>query len=283
MGVVIGGVAVIMSFVADGMTIRRQVGRLVDSRRYQAGINANDPRIIVACGSARTYQRFAEGSRTNLTYPVIGELCRIFGADGQFVFEMQRLWQLVDKTSWSQSVDALLASGFDPYLEFEQIVVKLDLYQTIYVVGLLQSERYMRSLFARNADLSSDDIEKLVELRLQRQHQIEERGNAVSIRVLMHETALRSGCDSDQLAQLQLADERENFSIKYLPFEGGPYAQLDGPFNLLTFAQDQDPDLVYLDAPDESRFLEGERSVKIFQRSFEAGLLVGRSIREFRQ
>ncbi len=265
------------------MTIRRQVGRLVDNLRYESGVNANDPRIVVACGSARTYTRFASGARTYLTYPVIGELCRIFGAEDQFRFEMERMWQLVDKTSWTQSVEALLSSGFDPYLEFEQIVLRLDLYQTIYVVGLLQTENYMRRLFALNRDLSPEDIEKLVELRLQRQRQIQERGDAVTIRVLMHETALRSGCDDEQIARLKEADERENITLAYLPFEGGPYAQLDGPFNVLSFTQSEDPDLVYLDAPDESRFLEGPKSVRIFRRSFESGLLVARSVREFKR
>jgi hypothetical protein len=255
---------------------------MVDNRRYQAGINTNDPRIIAACGSARTYQRFANGERTYVTYPVVGELCDIFEAEAQFKAEMVRLWRLVDKTTWTQSLQAILASGFDPYLEFEQIAVKLDLYQTIYIVGLFQTEAYMRRLFSRNPALTAAVIERLVELRLMRQAQLEERGGAVTIRVLMHETALRSGCDPEQIARLQEADERENYTIMYLPFEGGPYAQLDGPFNVLSFTHGGGPDLVYLDNPDESRFVEGPKSLAVFQQGFEAGLLEGRSIRKLK-
>jgi hypothetical protein len=268
--------------MANSMAIRRQVGRMVDNCRYQKGIAANDPRIIAACGSTRTYQRFANGDRTYVTYPVVSELCGIFEAEEQFKAEMVRLWKLVDKSSWTQSLQSILASGFDPYLEFEQIAVQLDLYQTIYVVGLFQTEAYMRRLFSRNPALSAETIERLVQLRLLRQEQIEERGLGVTIRVLMHETALRSGCDGAQIARLQEADERDNFTIMYLPFESGPYAQLDAPFNVLSFTSSGGPDLVYLDNPDESRFVETPKSLEIFSQAFESGLLEGRSIRELK-
>lgn len=251
--------------------------------RASAGIPANEIRIIKICGSTRTYSRLVKGERTNLTYPVIGSLCDLFMAAPQKKFELQRLWDVLDDTSFAESAEAMVKAGFSPYLGFERIAVQLDLHEMTLVPGLFQTERYMRGLHDRNSQLPPEEAEKMVELRLRRQQEIEDRGEEVQIRVLLQEGVLRGGCDLEQLEYLCEADDRPNVTIAYLPFAAGPHPSLIAPFNLLSFLDDKDPDLAYFEAPGESRFVEAIEPVQACRRAFEAGLGQARAIKEFRQ
>lgn len=269
--------------MADAKALRREIGRELDKMRYAAGILTNDIRLVKICGSARTYARLVKGERTNLTYPVIGALCDLFEATTQKKFELQRLWDVLDDTSFAESAEALVKSGFSPYLGFEQIAVKLDLHELVLVPGLFQTERYIRRVHEQNPDRGRSDAEKLVELRLRRQHELEARGDAVQIRALLHEAVLHNGCDEEQLARLCELNERPNISIAYLPFETGPHPRLTAPFSVLSFLDERDPDLVYFEAPGESRFVEAAEPVLACRQWFEVGLGQARTIKEFRR
>jgi hypothetical protein len=249
--------------------------------QYAAEIPTNDIRIIKICGSTRTYARLVKGERTNLTYPVVGALCDLFGASPHKKFELQRLWDVLDDTSFAESAEALVKAGFSPYLGFERIAVRLDLHELCLVPGLFQIELYARRLHERNSSLRPTEAEKLVELRLRRQQEMEERGEAVVIRALLHEGVLRNGCDHGQLEHLRKLDERPNVSIFYLPFSAGPHPQLTAPFSVLSFLDEKDPDLVYFEAPGESRFVETAEPVQTCKAAFESGIGQSRTIKEF--
>ncbi|GAA1674309.1 helix-turn-helix transcriptional regulator [Glycomyces endophyticus] len=268
--------------MADAKALRREIGREFDKMRDAARVPANEIRIIKICGSTRTFARLVKGERTNLTYPVIGALCDLFGASPQKKFEIQRLWDVLDNTSFSESAEAWLKDGFSPYLGFERIAVRLDLHEMSFVPGLFQTESYVRRLHDHNNRLEPTEAENLIELRLRRQQDMDDRGETVTIRALIQEGALRSGCDLEQLEHLCELDERPNITIAYLPFSAGPHPELIAPFNLLSFLNDKDPDLVYFEATGESRFVEALETVQACRRAFESGLGQARTIKEFR-
>jgi hypothetical protein len=154
--------------MATGTALRRQVGRETEKLRVAARIPVSDSRIARIVGSTRTYQRFANGSKTGLTFPIIGALARLFGASIEKQAELERLWDLVDETAWLQSIDAMTKSGFHAYIELERLACRIDSNETTFVHGLLQLESYMRMLFGRIESFSRGRIEELVEQRLQR-------------------------------------------------------------------------------------------------------------------
>lgn len=269
--------------MADAKALRREIGRELDKMRDLARIPANEIRIIKICGSARTFARMVKGERTNLTYPVIKELCDLFGASPEKKFELQRLWDVLDNTSFADSAEAWTKAGFSPYLGFERIAVRLDMHEVVYVPGLFQTERYMRSLHGRNERLSRAESDSLIELRLQRQQDFEERGeDEVQVRALLQEGVLRSGCDREQIERLLELDERSNITIAYLPFEVGPHPDLSAAFTLLSFLDEKDPDVVYLPAPGESRFAEAAKPVQACKDAFVSGLRQAKAIKELK-
>ncbi|SDK68419.1 hypothetical protein SAMN05216298_1158 [Glycomyces sambucus] len=250
--------------------------------RNTAGIPANDIRILKICGSTRTYARLVKGERTNLTYPVIAALCDLFNSSPQKKFELQRLWDVLDDTSFSESAEALVKAGFSPYMGFERIAVSMDLYELGLVPGLFQTERFIRRQHEGDPFLDATESEKLVQLRLHRQEEVERRGNAIRIRALLSEGALRNGCDAEQIDYLCELDERPNLTIRYLPFGSGPGRLFTASFSILSFQDDRDPDLVYFEAPGESRFVEAADPVQACRMAIEAGHEQARAIKEFK-
>ncbi|MCC3762239.1 DUF5753 domain-containing protein [Glycomyces sp. TRM65418] len=266
--------------MATGTVLRRQVGRETEALRATSRIPVTDSRIARIAGSTRTYQRFASGKRTNLTFPVIGALARLFGASIEKQAELERLWDLVDETSWLQSIDALTRSGFHAYIELERLACRIESNETLFVPGLLQSESYMRRLFERSGRYSPRRIDELVEQRCQRQTDFKRRGETVHLDVLMGEAVLRSACPRDQLESLLEADAQPNITVNYLPFSVGPQPGLELPYHVLSFTEDDDPDLAYFDAPDGARYIESAEAVAEFRNARALGSRQAKSIKE---
>lgn len=263
------------------MSLRREVGRQLDKMRDSAGIPGNDVRIAQICGSSRTFARLVKGERTNLTFPVIGSLCDLFSAATAKRYELERLWLVIDQSSWGQSINAYLKSGFNPYAEFEKIAIGIDNFESTYVPGLLQTERYMRRLHEANPLFSRDQKEELIEFRLARQRYFRSRDESLRLRALVPEPVLRNGCDPEQLEWLVKEDARPSVEVWYLPAGNGPHPLLGSAFSVLSFSDRIDPDLLYISAAGQVQHFEEEETVRRAKQYFEIGIQDARRIEEF--
>lgn len=234
-------------------------------------------------GSTRTLKRLEAGVKVRLTFVVIGSLAEYYGAPRQTRFELQRIWRFVDEEIWAQPSHAVENSGWDAYLEFERLAVGIDKFETTLLPGLAQTERFMRMLFERS-ELSAQEIGRLIEDRLARQSEFEARLNAsLSCRFLLAEAVLRNGCGDHEFSRLLEFDERENVTVKYLPFSGGPYPKLNVPFSVLSFRNTEEPSIIYLESPYERRFYENSEAVGTYHQIIEGGLRQAKSLKEFKR
>lgn len=262
--------------------LRRQIGRELEAQRELAGIKVTDKEAAAIVGSTRTLKRLEAGVKVRLTFVVIGSLAEYYGAPRQTRFELQRIWRFVDDEIWAQPSHAVENSGWDAYLEFERLAVGLDTVETMFVPGPLQKEPYMRRIFERTG-AAPGRIPTLVEARLSRQVGLIAKLDSMRLRFLLSETVLRSGCEPEQLnAMLELA-EHPNVTVKYLPFEGGPYPGLDVPFSVLSFRNIEEPSIVYLGSPYEHRFYEISNAVGKYSQIFGGGLRQAKSLKEFKR
>lgn len=262
--------------------LRRQVGRALETLREAAGFIATDREAAAIVGSTRTLQRLEAGVKTKLTFAGIGRLCDYYGAPQQVKFELERIWRLADDKIWAQPSHAVTNSGWDSFLEFERLAVGLDQFESMVPPGLGQTESFMRRLFERSG-VARERIPILIENRLARQEDFERRLDSVTWRVLVSEAVLYNGCDDEQLNRLLELDARENVTIKYLPFAGGPYPMLDVPFSVLSFRDHEDPSIVYLESPYERRFYENSDAVGQYHQIFGGGIQRAEPLREFQR
>jgi transcriptional regulator with XRE-family HTH domain len=150
---------------------------------------------------------------------------------------------------WSKHHD-VATPQFAQYLGYESAATSLQTYHPIVVPGHLQTRRYAEALLAPRR-LTPERTRKVVELRMERQERMFDAsaGGPVTTFVL-DEAALRRQIGgkavlAEQLQQLLDFSERDNITIRVLPFEAGAHYSTLGSFVLLNFS-DSDG-LLYLE------------------------------------
>ncbi|MFA1541015.1 helix-turn-helix transcriptional regulator [Actinomadura sp. DLS-62] len=153
---------------------------------------------------------------------------------------------------WWQAYGDVVPGWFEPYLGLEQGAEIVRLYEVQDVPELLQTPEYARALIgARFPEASKEEIDRRVELRLERRR-VFERPEPLKLWAVLDEAVLRrvvGGTDTmrAQIGHLAEMAERPNVTVQVLPFAAGGHAGESGPVTLLRFAEPELPDVVYLE------------------------------------
>ncbi|MFC5184803.1 DUF5753 domain-containing protein [Actinomadura harenae] len=159
---------------------------------------------------------------------------------------------------WWHAYGDVIPDSFDLYIGLEEAVETLEEYSPELVPGLLQTPDYHRALFRKNRpDLQGEEVDRRVQLRVQRQRLLTRSIAPPSLRVVLNEAVVRrvvGGVDvmSDQLDRLAEMNDRPNVSIRVAPFSAGAHRGADtGPFIIMRFpttgdGRDHEPPTVYV-------------------------------------
>jgi Domain of unknown function (DUF5753)/Helix-turn-helix domain len=121
------------------------------------------------------------------------------------------------------------------------------------IPGLLQTEGYMRALFAtRNARRSRARLANDVAARLHRQRRLTDEELTLRLVAIIDEAALRRKVGGakvmrEQLRHLVKVSELNTVSVQVLPNDVGAHLGMDGAFIILTFLEDEDPSVLYVE------------------------------------
>jgi hypothetical protein len=143
----------------------------------------------------------------------------------------------------------------------------MRMYGAQLIPGLLQTESYARAvLTAVLPDTDREDIERRVQLRMKRQAWFRD-GESPSLWIVIDEGALRrtvGGPESmrQQLEHLGEVADRPKVALQVLPFAAGEHAGMDGEFGVISFPEQADSDVVYVDGPLSTVFFEDVESVR---------------------
>ncbi len=145
--------------------------------------------------------------------------------------------------------------------------------ELLVIPGLLQTPEYTRVLIADAHGVTGDRIEKFVESRRARQRILDQPTPPALSFILDEAVLLRSiggaAVMERQLARLLDVAGRPTVSVQVLPLAGGAHAGLRGPFTVLRFAADNDPDVVYLENRRGDSIFENEVEVTgVYSRLF---------------
>lgn len=200
-------------------------------------------------------------------------ILRHYGVEDQRrVNELVEMAQVAKKQSWTQYRD-VLGPEFLTYLGFESAASIIRNFQPLAIPGLLQTEEYadasIRAL--SEPDTANDVIEKLVEVRMERQELVS-RSGPPEMFFILDEAVIRRRVGPGkvmirQLERLKEVAENPRISIQVLPFSVGVRAGIREPFIHLDFPDAADDDLLYIE---RGRFVsrdnptEVERYMKIF-------------------
>jgi transcriptional regulator with XRE-family HTH domain len=135
------------------------------------------------------------------------------------------------------------------------------------IPGLLQTEGYMRAVFAtRNMRRRRETVANDVAARLHRQRRLTDEEFPLQLVAIIDEAALRrraggSEVMRDQLGHLIMASELSTVSLQVLPNEIGAHPSMEGAFIILTFPDDEDPPVLYVEYATGSLQVENPEEV----------------------
>ncbi len=260
--------------------IRRQLGRRLRRMREAAGKTASDVAETNLMGEVKLWR--IETGRIPIKVGDTLALCRLYGADASTADALATLAAGTNGQGWSEDHDESLPEWFRLYVGLEGAADRIHTFEDIVVPGEFQTADYARAVLraARPGD-ADEAIERHVQLRMQRQQGLLDRTPPPRLVVVLGETVLTrpaGGPDvlAEQVQHLRDLDQREHVEIRVLPLAAGAHAAMAGAFRVLDFDDEEDPDLVYLEAQTGARYLEKPGELDEYRRIF--GLILKQAV-----
>jgi transcriptional regulator with XRE-family HTH domain len=256
---------------------RRRLGLILRNLRERQGLTGEQ--VGAAVERSGSWVSRVETGRVGLRGRDLVDLLDVLGESDPAVREdlaalaregKQRGW-------WSKYADSL-SGPYATYIGFEAEATKLQVYETLTVHGLLQTEDYARALFhAALPTLDRDAMERRIKVRLARQESLTGSGTAgrsgvagtsgrshpLELWAIFDESVLHrriGGGDvlKGQLRYLREATELPNVTIQILPFSAGAHPAMVGSFTVIKFPVEDDTDVVYVEGVTSDIFVESE-------------------------
>ncbi|MDQ3764859.1 MAG: DUF5753 domain-containing protein [Actinomycetota bacterium] len=141
---------------------------------------------------------------------------------------------------------------FDLYLGLEAWASAVSSYDALVIPGLLQTPDYAHAVItAANSGLPESEIQRRVNLRMQRQSVLDREPDPLRVWSVLDETALRRPVGDPQLLRAQLHHlthlaQQPTIDLQVLP--AGAHPGLDGTFTVVDFPHELpgDPGTVYV-------------------------------------
>lgn len=201
-----------------------------------------------------------ELGRTGFKQRDVADLLDLYGlAEGARRRSLLGLARQANAPAWWSPYREAIPSWFEQYLGLEQAATAIRCYEAQFIPGLLQTEDYARSVFQLSGQLSGQDVEQRVRLRMERQR-ILTRSDPPRLWAIVDEAALRRPVGGPavmrgQLARLSEAAEERHITLQVLPFRAGGQPASGRPVTLLQFVPGELPDVVYLEHLDRAVYL----------------------------
>jgi transcriptional regulator with XRE-family HTH domain len=260
--------------MATGPTVRRrrlgtELRRLRDSAGYKleevAGMLGVAPSTLSRIETGKAPTKSAYLSQLLELYQVTD------AGQRQILVDMAREGH---RKGWWAAYDDVLPSGLGVYVGLEAEASGLRSYEIGVVHGLLQTTDYARAILRASAPRhTADQIERLVDLRMERQRRLDDNP-PLDLWVIHDEAVIRRTVGGPvvmrhQLAHLLAAAGLPGVTLQVLPFDTGAHAGHDGPFSIVEFHDRSDSEVVYVESTAGPIYLEKDREVRASAEVFD--------------
>jgi hypothetical protein len=159
----------------------------------------------------------------------------------------------MNETASKGGVHRLVPDWLSVFVSMEQSATLIEAYEPHFVSALLQTNDYARAILreSEHAHQNQDRVERMVELRMDRQRALTRSENPLDLTVVLSEAALRLQVGGrvtmrSQLEHLEDMAQRPNVTVYVLPFTSGPHTADRGAFALLSFPWETAPSVAPL-------------------------------------
>jgi transcriptional regulator with XRE-family HTH domain len=175
------------------------------------------------------------------------------------------------KKGWWHSYNEVFTGAF---VGLESDASSLRAFQALLVPGLLQTEDYIRAVMRSiRPDWAEADVERRVGARMERQRLLAET-DPPNYWAIIDEAVLRRTVGGPDVMNAQLRRLCEiaalpNVTLQVVPFDAGAHSSMEGPFLILGFPEQADPDVVYVDTTTGGIYLEEQADVQRYTLMFD--------------
>ncbi|MFI6700933.1 helix-turn-helix domain-containing protein [Streptomyces sp. NPDC050509] len=202
----------------------------------------------------------------------VDALCRFYGTSDELRELLKSLAKQSKTKGWWHAHGSAVPSWFSVYVGLEQAASSLRAYQGEFVPGLMQTAEYTSELSRVTPDLPHSEIPRLVDVRMRRQELLTQ-ANPPDVWAVVHQSVVMQVIGNHQVMARQLERMLEvvklpNVTVQVLPYDAGAYPST-GPFTVLGFPEQEDPDVVYREGLTDSVYLELPSDVSIYTKAFD--------------
>jgi transcriptional regulator with XRE-family HTH domain len=202
-------------------------------------------------------------------------LLDLYGKPDRIPFMRELLSAAKRASTWWNALSGAVPKWFDLFLGLESGASELSTYETVLVPGLLQTRGYAEAVLRSNPDLTGEQVEQLVNLRMGRQQILRRDEDPMHLWAVLDESVLHRRYGGaitmyGQLKHLIELSERPRIDIQILPLDSGAaFAQQTGGFVMMTFppAMENDPGLVYVELLTGGQYFEQPAEVAAYRRT----------------
>lgn len=256
-------------------TVRlRKLVRRLRSWRDQAGMRQDDVVAVLGWSKAKV-SRYENAEQVPGPAEVIA-LAAVYDVSDHERDQYVALAVQARQKGWWQRYDpGTMKQDFDEYVGLESEASSVREFVFELIPGLLQAEQYSAELMrAWLPSVDSNIISERTDLRSQRQARLHE-DNPLHLHAIIHECALRQLVGGPeimrgQLEHLAAMSELPHVTIQVLPFTVGAHPAMDSPFIVLSFPEQDDPDVPFAEFLTGCVYVEDEHEVESYNLNFNA-------------
>jgi len=249
---------------------RRRLGIELRRLRETAGLMIEDVATHLECSSSKV-SRIETGKAVPRVRDV-RDMLKLYDVTDTQADLLLTIVREAQQKGWWTDYEDVLPAAFETYVGLEAEASSLRTFQH-HVHGLLQTEDYARAMLRGGHLSDAQGVERLVSLRMRRQDMLT-KPTPIELWAVIDEAALHrlmGGAEVmlGQLAHLVEVADLPNVTLQVLPFAKGAHAGVIGAFTVIEFPDPTDNDVVYVDSPAGSIYLEKDKDLRRYTLVFD--------------
>jgi transcriptional regulator with XRE-family HTH domain len=199
------------------------------------------------------------------------DMLELYGITGDEQEVLVQLAREARTRGWWHAYNEVFTGTF---VGLEADASSLHAYQALLVPGLLQTERYAHAVIrAMRPDADEAEVRRRVAARMARQELLVDPSPpeywAVIDEAVLHRVVSGPDVMAEQLYRILTVAKMPHVTIQVVPFGSGAHPGMEGPFLILGFPEQADPDVVYVDSTSNGLYLEMPPDVRRYTLMFD--------------
>lgn len=247
---------------------RRRLGTELRRLREQAGLTIEQVAVSLECSDSKVSR--IETGQVSATPRDVRDMLELYKVDRDHQEALIQFARRARKKGWWE---AYSDTPVVPLVGLETAASEIRQYDTMVVPGLLQTSDYALSIISETRpDLSPVQKERWVDLRMARK-QLLSQVDPPEISVVLEEYVLRRPVGGRAVMREQLhylaSAVLPTVTVQVLPPAVGEHPAMSGAFTIYSFAESDDPDVVYLEHIIGDVYLQSPDGVQRYAEAFE--------------